>query len=255
MCCLQPVYSKEYVESIVPRHKPPKTVSYAVVPLAPLACFPACSLGCVAWPSGLSCCLCCFTAGCSPAASRCMAGVELLASSMTHSSTALVRHNVLQGYEKVGYYSVQLMRRSFDLLTGYRPDRSMSEEKWLQRILFLETVAGALCLQQSARPGCQRSSFKTVLCLHTLAGIFISGCKQQASSSAGVHASLQPVASVMDDPVAVRPPFCSQAAVGGRAAGGMLTDTDILHPQCETVTWISGCVEPVHSECQQPTSY
>ena len=68
----------------------------------------------------------------------------------------LMRHHVLQGYEKVGYYSVQLMRRSFDLLTGYRPDRSMSEEKWLQRILFLETVAGEPCFVQSAGPGCTR---------------------------------------------------------------------------------------------------
>ena len=154
-----------------------------------------------------------------------MVGVALLASWMIPSSTALMHNLVLQGYEKVGYYSVQLMRRTFDLLTGYRPDRSMSEEKWLQRILFLETVAGEPCFLQSAGPGGQHSPFKLVLCLDNLAGTAISGCNQHASSSCSVHAGLHPVDSVMDEPLVVRPVFCSQAAVGGRAAVGMLTST------------------------------
>ena len=135
-----------------------------------------------------------------------MAGTALRASWMPPSSTALVRCHVLQGYEKMGYYSVQLMRRTFDLLTGYRPDRSMSEEKWLQRILFLETVAGQPCFLQFAGPGCQHSPFKLALCLDHLASTSTSGCNQHASSSCGVHASLHRVASIMDEIVAVRPP-------------------------------------------------
>ena len=59
----------------------------------------------------------------------------------------------------------------------------------------------------------------------------------------------------MGETVEVKRPFCSQAAVAGKAAGGMLTSTGILHPHCETVTWISGCVKPVHSEGQLSTSY
>lgn len=185
-----------------------------------------------------------------------MAGVALLAGWITPSTTALVHHHVLQGYEKMGYYSVQLMRRSFDLLTGYRPNRSMSEEKWLQRILFLETVAGEPCrFLQSAGPQCQHITFKLVLCLDNVTGMSISGCNEHASSSCGVPAGLHPVASVVNETVALRPPSYSQAAAGGRVAGGVLTSTGILHPQCKTVTWISGCVKPIHSECQLSISH
>ena len=48
----------------------------------------------------------------------------------------------LQLRQKVGYYAVQAMRRSFDLVTGYK-EHGMTEAKMMQRILFLETVAGA----------------------------------------------------------------------------------------------------------------
>ena len=51
----------------------------------------------------------------------------------------------VQAHEKVGFYAVQLMRSTFDLFTGYKPSKQMSEERWLQRILFLETVAGEQC--------------------------------------------------------------------------------------------------------------
>ena len=37
--------------------------------------------------------------------------------------------------------SINLMRSSFDLATSYR-DSNMNEEKWLTRVIFLETVAG-----------------------------------------------------------------------------------------------------------------
>lgn len=66
---MQPVYSKEYVESVVPHHQVPKAF-----------------------------------------------------------------------FEKAGYYGVQAMRTLFDVATGY--GHQMTEERWLRRILFLETVAG-----------------------------------------------------------------------------------------------------------------
>lgn len=47
---------------------------------------------------------------------------------------------VLQWSEKTGFWAVTAMRWSFDKITGYGPN--MNEGKWLQRIVFLETVAG-----------------------------------------------------------------------------------------------------------------
>lgn len=43
--------------------------------------------------------------------------------------------------DKLAYYTVQLMRFNFDWMSGYSWGR-LTEEKWLRRILFLETVAG-----------------------------------------------------------------------------------------------------------------
>jgi len=43
-------------------------------------------------------------------------------------------------HDYTGYYAVQLLRKSFDLVTGYGD--SMTKDKWLTRFLFLETVAG-----------------------------------------------------------------------------------------------------------------
>lgn len=45
-----------------------------------------------------------------------------------------------QWHEKTGFWAVTAMRWSFDKITGYGPN--MNEGKWLQRIVFLETVAG-----------------------------------------------------------------------------------------------------------------
>jgi hypothetical protein len=45
-----------------------------------------------------------------------------------------------QFHEKTGLWAVTAMRWSFDKITGY--PHNMNEEKWLQRIVFLETVAG-----------------------------------------------------------------------------------------------------------------
>uniref|UniRef100_A0ABM0MV30 Alternative oxidase, mitochondrial-like n=1 Tax=Saccoglossus kowalevskii TaxID=10224 RepID=A0ABM0MV30_SACKO len=39
------------------------------------------------------------------------------------------------------YKSVQALRKSFDVLSGYKRGKP-SEKKWLVRIIFLETVAG-----------------------------------------------------------------------------------------------------------------
>jgi len=46
----------------------------------------------------------------------------------------------VQFHEKTGLWAVTAMRWSFDKITGY--PHNMNEEKWLQRIVFLETVAG-----------------------------------------------------------------------------------------------------------------
>lgn len=44
--------------------------------------------------------------------------------------------------QRLSLRAVLLTRMMFDTVTGYCPDGSMSEERWLRRILFLETVAG-----------------------------------------------------------------------------------------------------------------
>jgi hypothetical protein len=41
----------------------------------------------------------------------------------------------------LAYGAVQLTRRSFDLFSGYNPAK-MNERRWMNRIIFLETVAG-----------------------------------------------------------------------------------------------------------------
>jgi hypothetical protein len=43
-------------------------------------------------------------------------------------------------HQKLGFAAVQLARKAFDKATGYGDD--MDEAKWLQRMCFLETVAG-----------------------------------------------------------------------------------------------------------------
>ncbi len=47
---------------------------------------------------------------------------------------------MLQITERLAFNAVQAARGTFDWFTGYGPN--MTEAKWLQRILFLETVAG-----------------------------------------------------------------------------------------------------------------
>ena len=60
-----------------------------------------------------------------------------------HSDAELASETLpaMQFHEKTGLWAVTAMRSSFDLITNYGPGK-MNECKWLQRIVFLETVAG-----------------------------------------------------------------------------------------------------------------
>ena len=62
---------------------------------------------------------------------------------------------LLQFSEKTGLWAVTAMRWSFDKLTGY--PHNMTEKKWLQRIVFLETVAGQTYKKPSKPFVCQCS--------------------------------------------------------------------------------------------------
>ena len=44
--------------------------------------------------------------------------------------------------QKLAYAGIQLVRRTFDFVTGYNPHGPNPESRWLRRMLFLETVAG-----------------------------------------------------------------------------------------------------------------
>eukprot|EP00879_Flechtneria_rotunda_P007838 GHRR01008214.1.p1 GENE.GHRR01008214.1~~GHRR01008214.1.p1 ORF type:complete len:308 (+),score=120.42 GHRR01008214.1:590-1513(+) len=44
-------------------------------------------------------------------------------------------------HQKLAFRAIQMVRKVFDLATGYNPD-NMNEAQWLRRIIFLETVAG-----------------------------------------------------------------------------------------------------------------
>ena len=43
--------------------------------------------------------------------------------------------------DRLAYYAVQGARRGFDLFSGYNPE-TMKERHWMNRAIFLETVAG-----------------------------------------------------------------------------------------------------------------
>ena len=53
---------------------------------------------------------------------------------VTHRKTEGIKDNL-------AYWGVQACRRSVDLLTRYDP-KTFSERDWLNRVIFLETVAG-----------------------------------------------------------------------------------------------------------------
>lgn len=43
--------------------------------------------------------------------------------------------------DKIAHYSIQTIRKIYDLMTRYDPE-TMTIAKWVQRCIFLETVAG-----------------------------------------------------------------------------------------------------------------
>ena len=49
---------------------------------------------------------------------------------------------VAQLYQKTGLLAVTALRKSFDIVTRYGP--KMTEAKWMTRVIFLETIAGAV---------------------------------------------------------------------------------------------------------------
>lgn len=52
-------------------------------------------------------------------------------------------HDATKLHERAALAAVKLVRKSFDLLSGYRgAGGGMTEKDWLHRVLFLETVAG-----------------------------------------------------------------------------------------------------------------
>lgn len=52
-------------------------------------------------------------------------------------------HDAKKPHEKAAYFAVKLVRKGFDIISGYRgPGGAMTEKDWLHRCLFLETVAG-----------------------------------------------------------------------------------------------------------------
>lgn len=53
-----------------------------------------------------------------------------------------VTHQAPKGIsDKLCYYTILLTRNSFDFFSRYDP-KTMDERKWLNRVIFLETVAG-----------------------------------------------------------------------------------------------------------------
>ncbi len=51
------------------------------------------------------------------------------------------KHREVKGMrDRIAYGAVHLIRRTFDFFTRYKPE--MSDSKWLNRMIFLETVAG-----------------------------------------------------------------------------------------------------------------
>lgn len=59
------------------------------------------------------------------------------------SSIELTHHPIKTMHERVAFVAVKALRTSFDVLSNYRgPGGSMTENDWLNRCLFLESVAG-----------------------------------------------------------------------------------------------------------------
>jgi hypothetical protein len=66
-------------------------------------------------------------------------------------------------HQKVGFHAIQLIRSAFDKATGYNDD--MDEKRWLQRMIFLETVAGAAPAADQAPSCCLLASTCVYQCM------------------------------------------------------------------------------------------
>ncbi|KAL3661564.1 hypothetical protein V7S43_013324 [Phytophthora oleae] len=52
-------------------------------------------------------------------------------------------HPIVKMHERVAFLAVKALRTGFDIISGYRgPGGAMTEKDWLNRVLFLESVAG-----------------------------------------------------------------------------------------------------------------
>ncbi|ETM31046.1 hypothetical protein L914_21303, partial [Phytophthora nicotianae] len=59
------------------------------------------------------------------------------------STMEQTHHPITKMHERVAYLAVQALRTGFDIISGYRgPGGAMTEKDWLNRCLFLESVAG-----------------------------------------------------------------------------------------------------------------
>ncbi|KAG1696392.1 hypothetical protein DVH05_018523 [Phytophthora capsici] len=59
------------------------------------------------------------------------------------SNMEQTHHPVVKMHERVAYLAIKTLRTGFDIISGYRgPGGAMTEKDWLNRVLFLESVAG-----------------------------------------------------------------------------------------------------------------
>ncbi|EEY56371.1 alternative oxidase, mitochondrial precursor [Phytophthora infestans T30-4] len=59
------------------------------------------------------------------------------------STMELTHHPITKMHERVAHLAVKVLRTGFDVVSGYRgPGGGMTEKDWLNRCLFLESVAG-----------------------------------------------------------------------------------------------------------------
>jgi hypothetical protein len=59
------------------------------------------------------------------------------------STMEQTHHPIVKMHERVAFLAVKALRTGFDVLSGYRgPGGAMTEKDWLNRCLFLESVAG-----------------------------------------------------------------------------------------------------------------
>lgn len=81
-----------------------------------------------------------------PGMKRSLLGAQNVGHAPIYDSASLdiqPKHRSAQSVkDRVAYALVQVMRGSFDIVSGYNKNRVMTEAHWLRRVMFLETVAG-----------------------------------------------------------------------------------------------------------------